>query len=113
MYISLQPGTPNKFTVKTSKSAKKLQMNQDEYYNYIYSGRKSNDNQQRNTNNNNNRESNTLNNKQCSPNIHLVKFDKEIEFGKALELLHNELYSFKLMDLDDDDNDNDNNNEQN
>jgi hypothetical protein len=89
-------------------------MNQDEYYNYIYSGRKSNDNQhhqQRNTNNNN-RESNTLNNKQCSPNIHLVKFDKEIEFGKALELLHNELYSFKLMDSDDDDDDdNDNNNE--
>ena len=79
-------------------------MNQDDYYNYIYSGIKSNDNhQQRNTNNNNNRESNTLNNKQCSPNnIHLVKFDKEIEFGKALELLHNELYSFKLMDSDDD-----------
>ena len=91
-------------------------MNQDEYYNYIYSGRKSNDNQhhqQRNTNNNNNRESNTLNNKQCSPNIHLVKFDKEIEFGKALELLHNELYSFKLMDSDDDDDNDNNNNEQN
>ena len=78
-------------------------MNQDEYYNYIYSGRKSNETQQQR---NDNKDSNTLN-KQCSPNIHLVKFDKEIEFGKALELLHNELYSFKLMD-DDDDNEDEN-----
>jgi hypothetical protein len=30
--------------------------------------------------------------------VNLIKFEKEIEFGKALEVLHNELYSFKLMD---------------
>lgn len=72
-------------------------MNQDEYYNYIYSGRKSCDNPQ-----SDNKDSTTLN-KHGSPNIHLVKFDKEIEFGKALEMLHNELYSFKLMDDEDDD----------
>ena len=29
--------------------------------------------------------------------VNLIKFEKEIEFGKALEVLHNELYSFKLI----------------
>ena len=31
-------------------------------------------------------------------NQHLIKIDKPIEFGQALDLFHRELYSFDLMD---------------
>ena len=31
-------------------------------------------------------------------NQHLIKIDKSIEFGQALDLFHRELYSFDLMD---------------
>ena len=31
-------------------------------------------------------------------NQHLIKIDKPIEFGQALDLFHRELYSFDLME---------------
>ena len=31
-------------------------------------------------------------------NEHLIKIDKPIEFGQALDLFHRELYSFDLME---------------
>lgn len=85
-----QPSTQNKFSVRKSKSAKKVQLNQDKYFDFLYSGKKNTDNQVN--------ENNNVNNIQIPANVQLIRFEKEIEFGKALEVLHNELYSFKLMD---------------
>ena len=31
-------------------------------------------------------------------NQHLIKIDKPIEFGQAIDLFHRELYSFDLME---------------
>lgn len=85
-----QPSAQNKFSVRKSKSAKKVQLNQDKYFDFLYSGKKNTDNQVN--------ENNNINNIQIPANVQLIRFEKEIEFGKALEVLHNELYSFKLMD---------------
>jgi hypothetical protein len=67
-----------------------VQLNQDKYFDFLYSGKKNTDNQVN--------ENNNVNNIQIPANVQLIRFEKEIEFGKALEVLHNELYSFKLMD---------------
>jgi hypothetical protein len=67
-----------------------VQLNQDKYFDFLYSGKKNTDNQVN--------ENNNVNNIQIPANVQLIRFEKEIEFGKALEILHNELYSFKLMD---------------
>ena len=67
-----------------------MQLNQDKYFDFLYSGKKNTDNQVN--------ENNNVNNIQIPANVQLIRFEKEIEFGKALEILHNELYSFKLMD---------------
>jgi hypothetical protein len=67
-----------------------VQLNQDKYFDFLYSGKKNTDNQVN--------ENNNINNIQIPANVQLIRFEKEIEFGKALEVLHNELYSFKLMD---------------
>ena len=67
-----------------------MQLNQDKYFDFLYSGKKNTDNQVN--------ENNNINNIQIPANVQLIRFEKEIEFGKALEVLHNELYSFKLMD---------------
>ena len=67
-----------------------MQLNQDKYFDFLYSGKKNTDNQVN--------ENNNVNNIQIPAHVQLIRFEKEIEFGKALEILHNELYSFKLMD---------------
>ena len=82
-----KPGTPNKFTLKQkSISLRQFNMTKDNYYDYFYSNQK---------NKKEDVEKNmlTLQNEQ----EHFFSFEKEIEYGKALEQLHNELFSFRLM----------------
>lgn len=82
-----KPGTPNKFALKQkSKSLRQFNMTKDNYYDYFYSNQK---------NKKEDVEKNmlTLQNEQ----EHFFSFEKEIEYGKALEQLHNELFSFRLM----------------
>lgn len=62
-------------------------LDKDEYFDYLYTNTKRNETDHC---------KNYYNN-----NLKLIKFDKEMEFGKALEILHKELFSFKLMGDDD------------
>ena len=82
-----KPGTPNQFALKQkSKSLRQFNMTKDNYYDYFYSNQK---------NKKEDVEKNmlTLQNEQEQ----FFSFEKEIEYGKALEQLHNELFSFRLM----------------
>ena len=82
-----KPGTPNKFALKQkSKSLRQFNMTKDNYYDYFYSN-------QKNKKEDVEKNLNTLQNEQEQ----FFSFEKEIEYGKALEQLHNELFSFRLM----------------
>ena len=80
-----KPGTPNKFALKQkSKSLRQFNMTKDNYYDYFYTSQKK-------------KTEDVENRMQTLKNEQLFSFEKEIEYGKALEQLHNELFSFRLM----------------
>ena len=79
--------TPSKFNLKPAKSSKQFHIDKDQFYDYLYTAKRNE------TEISPQSTSNNFNQNQ----IKLFTFDREIEFGKALETLHNELYSFKLM----------------
>ena len=80
-----KPGTPNKFALKQkSKSFRQFNMTKDNYYDYFYSSQKK-------------KTEDVENRMQTLKNEQLFSFEKEIEYGQALEQLHNELFSFRLM----------------
>ena len=79
--------TSSKFNLKPAKSSKQFQIDKDQFYDYLYTAKRNEtETPPKSTSNNFNQN-----------HIKLFTFDKEIEYGKALETLHNELYSFKLM----------------
>ena len=81
---------PKKFTARKSKSGHKVLNKKKEDDNCLYY-------EQQNEINNIYNENNYAN-IQNPNNENFYKLTKEIEYGKALQILHDELYSFKLID---------------
>ena len=67
-----------------NKNVKNRNVNYDQIYNDLYINQTKKNNLAKLDNN--------------YENQHLIKIDNTIEFGKALDLFHRELYSFDLME---------------
>lgn len=80
--------TSSKFNMKSTKSSKQFNIDKDKFYDYLYTAKR---------NETEISPQSTTNNFNKKNHIKLFTFDKEIEYGKALETLHNELYSFNLL----------------
>lgn len=80
--------TSSKFNMKSTKSSKQFNIDKDKFYDYLYTAKR---------NETEISPQSTANNFNQKNHIKLFTFDKEIEYGKALETLHNELYSFNLL----------------
>ena len=80
--------TSSKFNMKSTKSSKQFNIDKDKFYDYLYTAKR---------NETETSPQSTKNNFNQKNHIKLFTFDKEIEYGKALETLHNELYSFNLL----------------
>ena len=73
---------------KNNSKGDNIIFNQDKFYNEFYS------------NNDTLKNGDFSNNKKEAEKVGLIKLDNEIEFGKALDTLHNELLSIDLYEND-------------
>jgi hypothetical protein len=73
---------------KSNSKKENISLTQDKFYNEFY------------TNNDTLKNGDFSNNAKEAEKIGLIKLDNEIEFGKALDTLHNELFSIDLYEND-------------
>lgn len=78
----------SKIINKSNSKKENMILTQDKFYNEFYS------------NNDTLKNGDFSNNKKEAEKIGLIKLDNEIEFGKALDTLHNELLSIDLYEND-------------
>ena len=78
----------SKIINKSNSKKENMILTQDKFYNEFYS------------NNDTLKNGDFSNNKKEAEKVGLIKLDNEIEFGKALDTLHNELLSIDLYEND-------------